>query len=107
MSVDYYACDNCGDTFPDCGTYVSCECGRNWCCDECAEDQGYQGASCKLNYDCDDNECEIECWKCENQIESSCSFCRKEIFDDVELLDYALHLLALTRDELMDKYKNT
>ena len=40
MSIDYYSCNNCGETFPDCGDYVSCEgCGTKWCCDECAEEE--------------------------------------------------------------------
>lgn len=28
MGVDYYACDHCGETFPDCGTYIHCEHGH-------------------------------------------------------------------------------
>ena len=31
MSVDYYTCHNCEETFCDCGEYVSCECGNVWC----------------------------------------------------------------------------
>jgi len=28
MGVDYYVCDNCGETFPDCGDYRQCENGH-------------------------------------------------------------------------------
>lgn len=28
MGVDFYSCDNCGETFPDCGTYIHCEHGH-------------------------------------------------------------------------------
>ena len=28
MGVDYYSCDNCGETFPDCGIYIHCENGH-------------------------------------------------------------------------------
>lgn len=37
MGVDWYSCRNCGDTFPDCGDFVSCECGEHWCDYDCAE----------------------------------------------------------------------
>ena len=31
MGVEFYTCDNCGSTFPDCGEYVSCEtCWTKW-----------------------------------------------------------------------------
>lgn len=44
MGVEFYTCDNCGETFADCGEYVSCEtCWTKWCCDECAEEDGYAG----------------------------------------------------------------
>lgn len=29
MGVDYYTCENCGETFPDCGTYAKCEHGHH------------------------------------------------------------------------------
>ena len=28
MGVDFYSCHYCEETFPDCGSYVSCECGN-------------------------------------------------------------------------------
>lgn len=37
MGVDFYACGDCGETFPDCGSYYSCEqCYRHYCSTECA-----------------------------------------------------------------------
>lgn len=55
MGVEFYTCDNCGETFADCGEYVSCEtCCTKWCCDECAEEDGYVGEHCKLHPDLDD-----------------------------------------------------
>ena len=36
MGVDYLVCDHCGDTFADCGTWFTCECGRDF--DECGEE---------------------------------------------------------------------
>ena len=38
MGVDFYACRNCDETFPDCGEFYSCEqCGRYYCSTECAD----------------------------------------------------------------------
>lgn len=55
MGVEFYTCDNCGTTFSDCGEYVSCEtCLTKWCCDECAEEDGYVREHCKLHPDLDD-----------------------------------------------------
>jgi hypothetical protein len=28
MGVDFYSCDNCGETFPDCGPHIRCEHGH-------------------------------------------------------------------------------
>lgn len=48
MGVVFYTCNRCGETFPDCGDYVSCEgCGTVWCCDECAEEDGFVAEYCK------------------------------------------------------------
>lgn len=42
MGVEFYTCENCRETFSDYGKYVSCEtCSTKWCCDECAEEDGY------------------------------------------------------------------
>lgn len=88
MSVDYEVCDSCGETFCDCGDYVSCECGRQWCCDECAINDGFTHTE----------------WEDYNE-ESSCTYCRKEDFDDDVLLEFALKLLTKTRKELITEYK--
>ncbi len=38
MGVDWYPCSDCGETFPDCGSYVSCgSCGSMFH-DQCADD---------------------------------------------------------------------
>ena len=34
MGVDYYVCDHCGKTFPDCMGYDRCEAGHR-ICDKC------------------------------------------------------------------------
>lgn len=44
MGVDFYACEHCGDTFPDCGTYIHCEHGHRIgpCCFPLAEGKKFQ-----------------------------------------------------------------
>ena len=119
MSVDFLVCKSCGETFCDCGEYVSCECRERWCSDECAEADGYKEEYCKLGceiseqyLDCDsDNKCigikdedgEINCYDCENYIEESCNFCRNEDYSDETLLDKALNLLGMSREELIKR----
>jgi hypothetical protein len=77
---------------------VSCECGKRWCSDECAEEDGFKRESCKLGYDTYDNECEHGCYSCDNLIESSCKYCRNEDFDDYKLLNFALEVLNVNRE---------
>lgn len=89
MGVDYYACSHCGDTFPDAGYHVSCECGKHWDSDECAESDGFRSE------ELDDYE-EIR----------TCSYCRNEEFEDYELLLYAINLLGIERDELVRMYRS-
>lgn len=95
MGVDFYACNNCGDTFPDCGDYTSCECGHNWCSDECAEAEGWRQEEEEFTP-------EGSRWS----QETSCSYCRKEDFGDLALLDFCLELLGKTREEIILQYKN-
>lgn len=117
MSVDYYSCERCGDTFPDCGDYTTCNedkggCGRTWCDDGCAEADGYIREYCKLgaevNYESPLEDCEFaneneycKCEGCNNYVEESCSYCRNEAFEDSELLEYALLKLDISKEDLI------
>lgn len=57
MSINYYVCKNCNDTFPDCGTYIKCEsCFTHWCSEECAEEDGYISEHCKAHPDLTDRD---------------------------------------------------
>jgi hypothetical protein len=94
MGVDFLVCRNCGDTFPDCGYCVWCECGEHWCSDSCAEADGYE----YKEYEDDDGGI-IE--------ELTCSYCRKEDFDNNVLLEFALKKLGIDRNELVNLYKKT
>lgn len=116
MSVDFLVCKRCGKTFCDCGDFVSCECGETWCSDECAEADGFREESCKLGCNKDEDEMDacidkeeynktgyVSCWNCENHIDSSCSFCRNEDYDDWVLLYEALKLLGMNREDLIER----
>jgi hypothetical protein len=90
MGVDWLVCKSkiCGETFADCGDFVYCECGENWCSYGCAENDGFTE-----EYDED----------CGNT--TSCNFCREEDFDDGDLLKYLLRVASLTRGDLIGMYR--
>lgn len=89
MGVDYYTCNYCGETFPDCGSYVYCgECYTRWCCDECAEKEGF-----KYN---NEEEGDMEY--------STCSFCREEDAKDEDLLSFCLLKMGLSHQQLVEQY---
>ena len=115
MSVDFYPCSRCGEVYCDCGDYVTCSedaggCGRDWCSDECAEKDGYNTEYCKLDKEveygyCQD-ECELSdggcCTKCKNYIGASCNYCRHEDYEDSELLEFALKMLDISKNDLIE-----
>ena len=94
MGIDYYSCKRCGRVFPDVIDYVYCECGNEWCCDKCAEEDGY-----KYGIEIDEDGDEV--FSLEG---SSCKYCRMEDFNDDELFEFALHILHMTRDDLVSIY---
>ena len=89
MSIDFLVCNNCGETFPDCGYVVGCYCGNYWCSDECANEDGYEKN--------DENELK------DGDLECSCSFCRNEKFTDSELLIYAVEKFGITIEKLSEE----
>ena len=116
MSVDYYTCHNCEETFCDCGEYVSCECGNVWCSDECAEEEGYVAEHCKLHPELGyygrreyrQEHCEHDtCLECENYAIASCKYCREEDYEDGFLLEKALELLKMCREDLIKIVKES
>lgn len=96
MGVDWYACNTCNDTFPDCGDFVGCECGEHWCSSECAEVEGYR-------YEEEGYTPECSKWS----QETSCKHCRKEDYSDLTLLNYCLELLGKSREEIINQYNQT
>lgn len=93
MGLSFYTCHNCGDvSINDC---VRCgegegTCDNVWCSTECAEEDGWQSEG---GYDPSSEE-----------YYSNCNYCRLEVVEDYELLNYALKKLGLSRDILQKEY---
>ncbi|ALA47887.1 hypothetical protein SUNDANCE_71 [Brevibacillus phage Sundance] len=94
MGVDFYACHKCGETFPDCGYHVGCECGNVWDSDECAKAEGFRK---------EDNGFTPKGTKWAQ--ETSCKYCREEDFTDTELLEFILRSHNSSRNEVIKMYK--
>lgn len=117
MSVDYYTCHKCEETFCDCGEYVSCECGNVWCSEECAEEDGFIAEHCKkhdvygwsdMNDErkirgCDYSYCSDSC---PEYVRDSCKYCREEDYEDRFLLKKALEVLKISREDLIKIVKD-
>lgn len=121
MGVDWLSCERCRDTFPDCGDFVSCgdECCKHWCSNECVGKDGYTLAYCKLGLDissegfleddpdkcpkyCGKEEDYMDCDDCEHYVPTSCKYCRHEDYEDKELLEFALKMLDMSRNDLIE-----
>ncbi len=100
MGQDYYACDYCGEAFGDySGGYEMCECGKRYCCSECAAEDGFinhyqEYVDDKKPQPTDENGYELE---------SSCKYCRNEDVTDDKILEWTLEELKLTREEAVKK----
>ena len=92
MGVDFYACENCGHTFPDCGDYFSCECGATFCCNECG---GRSVTEPPDDWDEDTDWEEVV----------TCIFCRLESVADHEMIPFLLNKLGLTREQAVDMFR--
>lgn len=88
MGIDWFACNYCGDTFPDCGDWFICdECGTDWCSEECAKADG------AMRHE-EDGYGEIV----------SCKYCRNEDLKDSQLVAYLLSYFNVTREEMVRRY---
>jgi hypothetical protein len=115
MGVDWYPCERCGNTFPDCGDYTTCYgkdegCMKEWCSDKCAEADGHVYAKCDLDFDaCRDDaygkgDCDEDveyCDGCKHYTPDSCKYCRCEDFSDDEVLKFALERLDMEREHII------
>lgn len=95
MGVEFFPCDYCGESICDCGSYERCGCGRRWCDLKCAEKDGYREVE----------GVEPECWDGYREA-WTCSYCRREQAEDSELLNYLLRQYNLTRDQVLEGWRN-
>jgi len=98
MGVDFLICDICHESFPDCGDFVSCDCGGRFCSSECA-----QIDDCV--YDEDGEPVEDE----DGDFiigEETCVLCRGEALTDQDLIEFLLKKLSLTREQAVELFNN-
>ena len=89
MGVDFFPCDDCGESICDCGSYWRCQegCGARLC-DDCADKH-------KVWDDLDDDGNEI----------NPCPYCKREAATDSQLLQFALKKLGVTQEALLKEYQ--
>jgi len=89
MGVDFIACETCGETFPDCGGYTSCQdCGVHLCTG-CADERGL---SHSLSMDGEEDS-------------DVCPFCNGDEVTDENLLNFALEKLGMDRETLAAEWQ--
>lgn len=99
MGVDFYACANCEETFPDCGDYVSCEqCYRHYCCSECADFTPITPVTDSSEEDDDDDDYEEE--------ELQCGVCSKTTPDYLLILKSLCKHFKITMDDAQQIWKD-
>jgi len=106
MGVDFLVCNSCGETFPDCGSFVRCNCGNVWCSEDCAESDGHKNEkfdtcnTCEYLEECEDN----EDYECEEA--NSCDYCNVVKVHDSDLLDHVIKKhYNDNREELVKEFK--
>ena len=89
FGIDYLVCDECGKAFPACAEdYRGCSCGKTFC-EDCVEDAKFaknKNGGIKEN-------------KWGEPV--SCKYCRGEEITDDALLEKALKLLKMSREDLI------
>ena len=99
MGQDWYGCDNCGEAISDYHPgFTSCDCGKVYCCEECAEENGF------INYH-EQGLTPPKHEKYDYEIDRSCQYCRGENVEEGKLLEFALELLEIDKSKLLEKYK--
>jgi len=94
MSIDYFSCSGCENTFPDCSYYFVCAtCEHSFCSDKCGDK-----ILIEEEYFNEKEDRYIE-------EENSCKLCRKEEATDNQLLNCLLEHYGISYDDAMKIYK--
>lgn len=94
MGVDFFACDECGETFADCGPFARCESCDQKLCPSCMSHFGVSGGMADMD-DEDYSEDDYD----------QCPFCSLDAVSDKTLLEFALEKLRATKEELVAEFK--
>ena len=116
MSLAYYVCNHCGEIMVN-DVYEECSsCERVWCSDECATKDGHNPVWCdkyeeygahRISKLRKEHNCKTNCESCSYYVKESCDYCRGDNFDDIVLLENALYLLGISREQLCDIVKKS
>lgn len=85
MSVDFFDCQQCGETVCECGHFIHCGCGEKWCSERCAK---------------------IDGWKYDEDNFQVCNYCQEKDIHDNELVGLLLKYLKWTREEAIEFFKD-
>lgn len=88
MGIEFFECDRCDETICDAGPYWTCDICGHRLCEDC---EIFTSAA---------NDDDMK----EGQPNPGCPFCRREITTATDLLEFALGLLGVTREQLMERY---
>lgn len=99
MGVDFYACANCEETFPDCGEYYSCEqCSRAYCSTDCAAFTPIVPFVSTEDEDAEDHYYEDD--------EKQCGVCAKTTVDYYLVYKSLLKHFKITKEEALQIWRN-
>jgi hypothetical protein len=95
MSVDYHACDCCGDALYEEFVSSCASCGRSLCTDGVVNTEGVaEDGRFMYPYDNEDGEVDPK----------YCPFCCGDMVDNIDLIRYAAVKYGFTIDELRAEY---
>lgn len=85
MGVEFFPCDDCGESICDAGSYWRCDDCRHKLCDDCRNNHRYS------EEDFGD--------------EWACPFCLKDVVTDADLLAFLLAIMQKTREQAVLMYQ--
>lgn len=97
MGVDFYACHICGETFADCGDYITCGNCDNLIGPCCMDGQETKYGRISENHEKFD-------WY-EDYALNSCDKCAKVVVEQTPIAIYLAGLLGMTWEEAVDKWR--
>ena len=111
MGIDYYACQLCSNTFPDCGEYDTCGCCGSHFCKSCGEKQekryGYFETDEDGNDESEDEKYQDYYTASDGNLKA-CDKCSLNIVDNHVMVEFLLKKFKVNRKnaekEIREKY---